>query len=194
MMEGPEIAGPVAGSPPPQAKRRSSSDFVLINGPGDGAPSSHPASAPPPARSKSAPRPTPRPVSSSGLHSNNEGCTDFLLITPNAIDSSVPLSAKDAEWLVELAGNSPESPTSSMANDDAMSRVQRMEQLPTSLSDAPSRMKKECSRQEEVAATAYAAKHDELPSRLPPQANLEKFLSGFGLNGAEAERLAYEPL
>ena len=157
MMEGPEIAGPVAGSPPPQAKRRSSSDFVLINGPGD------------------------------GLHSNNEGCTDFLLITPNAIDSSVPLSAKDAEWLVELAGNSPESPTSSMANDDAMSRVQRMEQLPTSL-------KKECSRQEEVAATAYAAKHDELPSRLPPQANLEKFLSGFGFDGAEAERLAYEPL
>ena len=165
MMEGPEIAGPVAGgSPPPQAKRRSSSDFVLINGPGD------------------------------GLHSNNDGCTDFLLITPNAIDSSVPLSAKDAEWLVELAGNSPESPTSSMANDDAMSRVQRMEQLPTSLSDAPSRMKKECSRQEEVAATAYAAKHDELPSRLPPQANLEKFLSDYGFDGAEAERLAYEPL
>ena len=158
MMEGPEIAGPVAGSPPPQAKRRSSSDFVLINGPGD------------------------------GLHSNNLGCTDFLLITPNAIDSSVPLSAKDAEWLVELAGNSPESPTSSMANDDAMSRVQRMEQLPTSLSE------KECSRQEEVAATAYAAKHDELPSRLPPQANLEKFLSDYGFDGAEAERLAYEPL
>ena len=157
MMEGPEIAGPVAGGSPPPQKRRSSSDFVLINGPGD------------------------------GLHSNNDGCTDFLLITPNAIDSSVPLSAKDAEWLIELAGNSPESPTSSMANDDAMSRVQRMEQLPTSL-------KKECSRQEEVAATAYAAKHDELPSRLPPQANLEKFLSGFGLNGAEAERLAYEPL
>ena len=155
MMEGPEIAGPVAAASPPV--RRSSSDFVLINGPGD------------------------------GLHSNNEGCTDFLLITPNAIDSSVPLSAKDAEWLVELAGNSPESPTSSMANDDAMSRVQRMEQLPTSL-------KKECSRQEEVAATAYAAKHDELPSRLPPQANLEKFLSSYGFDGAEAERLAYEPL
>ena len=164
MMEGPEIAGPVAGGSPPPQKRRSSSDFVLINGPGD------------------------------GLHSNNDGCTDFLLITPNAIDSSVPLSAKDAEWLVELAGNSPESPTSSMANDDAMSRVQRMEQLPTSLSDAPSRMKKECSRQEEVAATAYAAKHDELPSRLPPQANLEKFLSDYGFDGAEAERLAYEPL
>ena len=164
MMEGPEIAGPVAGGSPPPQKRRSSSDFVLINGPGD------------------------------GLHSNNDGCTDFLLITPNAIDSSVPLSAKDAEWLVELAGNSPESPTSSMANDDAMSRVQRMEQLPTSLSDAPSRMKKECSRQEEVAATAYAAKHDELPSRLPPQANLEKFLSSYGFDGAEAERLAYEPL
>ena len=163
-MEGPEIAGPVAGGSPPPQKRRSSSDFVLINGPGD------------------------------GLHSNNLGCTDFLLITPNAIDSSVPLSAKDAEWLVELAGNSPESPTSSMANDDAMSRVQRMEQLPTSLSDAPSRMKKECSRQEEVAATAYAAKHDELPSRLPPQANLEKFLSDYGFDGAEAERLAYEPL
>ena len=157
MMEGPEIAGPVAGGSPPPQKRRSSSDVVLINGPGD------------------------------GLHSNNDGCTDFLLITPNAIDSSVPLSAKDAEWLVELAGNSPESPTSSMANDDAMSRVQRMEQLPSS-------HMKECSRQEEVAATAYAAKHDELPSRLPPQANLEKFLSGFGLNGAEAERLAYEPL
>ena len=163
-MEGPEIAGPVAGGSPPPQKRRSSSDFVLINGPGD------------------------------GLHSNNFGCTDFLLITPNAIDSSVPLSAKDAEWLVELAGNSPESPTSSMANDDAMSRVQRMEQLPTWLSDAPSRMKKECSRQEEVAATAYAAKHDELPSRLPPQANLEKFLSDYGFDGAEAERLAYEPL
>ena len=74
-----------------------------------------------------------------------------------------------------------------MANDDAMSRVQRMEQLPTSL-------KKECSRQEEVAATAYAAKHDELPSRLPPQANLEKFLSDYGFDGAEAELLAYEPL
>ena len=60
-----------------------------------------------------------------GLHSNNDGCTDFLLITPNAIDSSVPLSAKDAEWLVELAGNSPESPTSSMAGEasDSIERV-----------------------------------------------------------------------